>query len=154
MSIHLCGHLHTYTDAKICICKRSQQELLHIESLYFVESSRTGNCDSTLFPGDRLASGTYSHLSSCLGRTERWTEPAWGHCISLPPGEWACSFREVWNGRTRGQDLAWMGEWISKCSFRFGSLLPSGCCLVSVSKTSTNIRSGFSENANRRNQEF
>lgn len=86
MSIHLCGHLHTYTDAKKFIYKRSQQQLLHIESLYYVESSRTGNYDSALFPGDKLASGTYSHLSSCLGRTEMWTKPAWGHCISLAPG--------------------------------------------------------------------
>lgn len=83
---YTCVDTCTHTQMQKIIYKRSQQQLLHIESLYYVESSRTGNCDSALFPGDRLASGTYSHLSSCLGRTEMWTKPAWGHCISLAPG--------------------------------------------------------------------
>lgn len=82
-----------------------------------------------------------------------WTESAWGHCISLAPGGMRTS-AEPGMGRSQIEDLEWMGEWISKCSFPFGSLPPSSCCLVSVSKTSTNIHSGFPENANRRNQEF
>lgn len=70
-----------------------------------------------------------------------------GECLSS--GEaWDPEESETGLGKDGGVDF--------KMFLSFGSLSLSGCCFVSVSKkkTSTNIHSGFSENANGRNQEF